>query len=182
MFQKCHKRLFFPPQWRWGLLSLGGFSAFYGKSFLDLVAFALVGSQEFITICWGHVVVAILLAAYSNNWEYGLILMSCSHNQNKKADHKKPVWSSSLMIVQDMPASDQWLNILKNMVGGKNVEKDVIGNRKEYCFVMSKVGNIRKRCQASGGWEKIIIFSNININLNKKTCNAVIELNWESFG
>ena len=88
-----HKRLFFPPQWGWGLLSLGGFSAFYGKSFLDLVAFALVGSQEFITSCLGNLVVAILLAPYSNNWEYGLVLMSCPHNQNKKADqrHKKPV-------------------------------------------------------------------------------------------
>ena len=31
------------------------------------------------------------------------------------------------------------------MVGGKNVEKDVIGNRKEFCSVMSKVGNIRKK-------------------------------------
>ena len=74
----------------WGLVSLGGYSAFYGK--LDLVAFA-PGSQEFITSCLGHLVVAILLAAYSNDWEYGLVLKSCSHNQNKKTNqtYKKPV-------------------------------------------------------------------------------------------
>ena len=35
--------------------------------------------------------------------------------------------------------------IEEHMVGRKNVEKDVIGNRKEYCFVMSKVGNISEK-------------------------------------
>ena len=37
--------------------------------------------------------------------------------------------------------------IEEHMVGGKNVEKDV-GNRKELCYVMSKVGGITKN--ASG--------------------------------